>query len=225
MLTKAKSLWSYNPIPNGCQLYLPLWSQSLSGNNFNSIDPYRRVTTVTNATRAPKGRLFNETNTQIDLTSGQVGNSNTFTVMYWINWTDATLNKVAFCEYKTTVGGVIISYINAGAAGRIDFEYSDLVNPTMLISPVTAYNDGKWHCVIMVRLAANSWEMLIDNVSVGTAVDNLLTATPGLTGIGYMVETAGAFMNGTIGEVATWNRALSAAEQIYLYQNTKQRYL
>ena len=31
-LSPSKSLWSYNPIPYGCVLYVPLWAHKLSGN-------------------------------------------------------------------------------------------------------------------------------------------------------------------------------------------------
>ena len=54
----SKSIWSYNPSPTGCVLYLPLWHPSLSGPVFSSIDPYGHTCTVTGATWGIQGRTF-----------------------------------------------------------------------------------------------------------------------------------------------------------------------
>ena len=42
-----KSLWSYNPIPSGCVLYLPLWHPNLGGLKYKSIDPFGYICTRT----------------------------------------------------------------------------------------------------------------------------------------------------------------------------------
>ncbi len=44
---QVKSLWSYNPIPGGCVLYLPLWNPHTNGLAFQSIDPFGHTITRT----------------------------------------------------------------------------------------------------------------------------------------------------------------------------------
>ncbi len=57
-LRYPKSLWSYNPIPSNCVLYLPLWDPGLSGLVFKSIDPYGHTCTVTGAVYGSDGYTF-----------------------------------------------------------------------------------------------------------------------------------------------------------------------
>lgn len=58
MLRDAKSIWSYNPLPTGCILYLPLWHPDLGGPTFNTIGPARDNCVVTTATYGVDGRSF-----------------------------------------------------------------------------------------------------------------------------------------------------------------------
>ncbi|KKM70713.1 hypothetical protein LCGC14_1438040, partial [marine sediment metagenome] len=46
-LRYPKSLWSHNPIPGGCVLYLPLWHPNLGGLKYKSIDPFGHTCTRT----------------------------------------------------------------------------------------------------------------------------------------------------------------------------------
>ena len=44
-LRYSKSLWSYNPVPTGTGLYLPLWNPSLQGTTFKSVDLFGHICT------------------------------------------------------------------------------------------------------------------------------------------------------------------------------------
>lgn len=54
----SKSLWSYNPIPSGCVLFLPYWHPSLSGEVFRSIDFFGHIATNAGSIFQSGGRLF-----------------------------------------------------------------------------------------------------------------------------------------------------------------------
>lgn len=70
----SKSLWSYNPIPTGCVLYLPLWHPDLSGSEFKSIDLYGHTCTVTGATKVADGRSFNGSSDKIVIPANPILN-------------------------------------------------------------------------------------------------------------------------------------------------------
>lgn len=57
-LRNPKSIWSYNPLPTGCMLYLPLWHPALSGPAFNAIGSYYSNCVVTTAAYGVNGRTF-----------------------------------------------------------------------------------------------------------------------------------------------------------------------
>ena len=64
-LRYPKSLWSYNPIPNGCVFYSPLWNPGLHGPVFQSIDPFGHTCTRTGGTMDGDG-FTADTNEKID---------------------------------------------------------------------------------------------------------------------------------------------------------------
>ncbi len=56
--TYSKSLFSYNPIPNDCVLYIPAFHNSIRGPVFKSVDPFGHTVTVTGATKVDNGFSF-----------------------------------------------------------------------------------------------------------------------------------------------------------------------
>lgn len=87
MLRQPKSLWSHNPLPADCVLYLPLWSSGLRGDAFKSIDPYGRACTVTEAAQVALGRDFDGSNDLI--TVGDIG-TNIKSLSFWMKPTTTT---------------------------------------------------------------------------------------------------------------------------------------
>ncbi len=87
-----KSIWSYNPLPSGCVLYIPFWHPNLAGNAFRTIDG-NNTATVTTATYTVNGRSFTPgTPDYVELAAETLMNFTTgaFSVVARINIDDLT---------------------------------------------------------------------------------------------------------------------------------------
>uniref|UniRef100_A0A6M3LA42 Uncharacterized protein n=1 Tax=viral metagenome TaxID=1070528 RepID=A0A6M3LA42_9ZZZZ len=82
MVEIAKSPQLFNPIPNGCVLYLPLWHNELSGGVFSSADDFRLTCTVSGATHVATGRDLDGSDDLI--TIGNIG-TNIKSLSFWID--------------------------------------------------------------------------------------------------------------------------------------------
>ena len=96
MLTSSltpKSIWSYNPSPTGCVLYLPLWHPNLSGPVFKDIGPSGSICTAVGVpVWSPIGRTM-DGDDAIALTFNSIidlGDLTTYTIMAWLRTTDRT---------------------------------------------------------------------------------------------------------------------------------------
>lgn len=80
----SKSLWSYNPLPTSCALYLPLWHANLGSPTFKSIDPYGRDCTVSGSAPVHTAKGWTLPGTDELITIGNIG-TNIKTLSFWIN--------------------------------------------------------------------------------------------------------------------------------------------
>ncbi|KKL45079.1 hypothetical protein LCGC14_2359260 [marine sediment metagenome] len=55
LLPVSKSLWSYNPLPRNCVLYIPAFHNSIRGPVFKSVDSFGHTCTVTGASKTNEG--------------------------------------------------------------------------------------------------------------------------------------------------------------------------
>lgn len=83
-LRYSKSLWSYNPLPTGCVLYLPLWHPNFGGSVFKSVDLFESSCTVSGSapTHSFKGWDLPGTDELIDI--GNIG-TNIKSLSFWMN--------------------------------------------------------------------------------------------------------------------------------------------
>lgn len=214
-LLPSKSLWSYNPIPRGCVLYLPLWNPNLSGPIFKSTDPLGHTCTVTGATYGPDGWIFDGTNNhRIDLGTPTALQITTMSVIAWVK-------KAAI-----DAGHMIIGSANDGwafyfsAANRLAFgKYatSEAVSTSTYTSTTAFVCVALTYDAITTRFYAN-----------GVADGASAYADPTFVTKAKSIGVSGIFLefdfNGIIGEVWVYNRVLSAGEIAHIYSRTRGTY-
>uniref|UniRef100_A0A6M3LAS4 Putative lectin/glucanase superfamily protein n=1 Tax=viral metagenome TaxID=1070528 RepID=A0A6M3LAS4_9ZZZZ len=144
LLTLPKSLSSYNPIPNGCLLYLPLWNPGLSGSTFKSIDPYGHLCTVTGALYGSTGRTFDGADDLINCGSG------------------ASLDDI----FDT--GGTYLAWINPSSDGEGDKgRVIEKANPSFFTTS-EATGKVKMSFAQLFSTLYGEWETTATEVTIGT---------------------------------------------------------
>lgn len=225
-LKYPKSIWSYNPIPTGCVLYLPLWHPSLSGPVFKDISTGGHTCTVTDATYGVQGRTFDGANDNIILPlTSSLYPTDFVTYIIWAKETQLD-SRSAFmgCEAAGNTG-VTLHYFHDNTtmqftvgSGAVFFSATttDLPSKTAF-THIAGVNDAV-SGTPKVYLYYNGAEK--DN-SDSTETIAYEGSTP--IRIGEKPDGTRDF-TGTIGEAYVYNRALSAEEINYHYQHTKWRF-
>lgn len=219
-LHKSKSLWSHNPTPEGCVLYLPLWAGGLGGTVFDSIGPLRHASTVVGTVKVSDGRYFDGTDdyitipaafTQLDFTTGN------FTIIVRVNPDDLTGGITPFQRGEHQVGGYL-------------FHLSALGKPVIYMSQAAAMqdisgNDGNvvidaWQTVGVSRSGVTGW-MCVNGIDVTTGVPAVLSPTSSAEDacIGVRCDLVTQPFVGEIDTVLIYNRALSVAEHLYIHNS------
>ena len=233
-LRYPKSLWSYNPLPTGCVLYLPLWSPGLNGPVFKSVDPFGHTCTVTGAVLGAQGRRFDGVDDLIRSSTPPVVD-NIFdgggTIVAWINPDSDGETNAGFVWSK----GRILFATTSEAVGKVKMEFTQLFTG----------DDGIWETTA-TQVTIGTFEMVTVVYDNGATTNNptfyigttALTVGSGLTETGTPTGTrnddsandlliGGAGTNsfdGLIGEQAWYNRILTAAEVTYYYNQTRGRF-
>ncbi len=199
-------------------LYLPLYK--LDGASFMSKDAYGRLCTVTGALWTPQGRSFDGADDVINLSNPAALNALTGqqTHMAWIKPTSLGENNNGFILDKSKIR-LFIDATNS----RYRFEVSASGNKYVLGNDNSCVL-GVWKCVFGIFNGAN---VLLDVD--GTTVTGLATVGPvdAHSTDNFLIGDAAASIfcfNGLIGEVISWNRALSAVERNHVRLATKFRY-
>jgi len=202
-LSPAKSLWSYNPIPKGCVLYLPLWHPSLRGASFQGVDPYRKTVTPVGVTKVAKGFYFDGVNDHIVLPANWMPSTGTIII-----WADYQANGT----YLFSCDGNQISFYQT--ATYIQFYYSSAAKITCNKNWVV----GTYYCIaVTFAPGAGNNIVYIDGAYANQEASH---ATPPTNVATWLGEGTGGTLDytGTIPEVAIYNRILSAGEVLY-YNN------
>lgn len=218
-LWTPKSLYSYNPIPRGCVLYLPLWAKDLSGAIFKSVDAYGHTGTVTGAVWQPDGRLFNATDDVIAVSIGAELTHGTAD-WTWSFWVDKAahltndhifLKPTSFMRVRTNgVAGALAIHFEGEATITTNDALYDEGTPTF----ITIQRSGN-DCVIRKNGAA--FQTIANSLTTGnqTTADTVIN-------VGNYANANGLL--GTIGDFWMWARLLSASEDTHNYNCTKWRY-
>ena len=211
-------------ILNGLVLNLPLYK--LTGSKFKSVDAYHHTATNSGSVWGLQGRSCDGTDDQVsagNATSLRI--TGVITLEGWAKW-DTISSSPAWvvCRSGTIWAGVGYGIFadNAGVGNRLASHFSNNVNDWNQITISSSLVLGQW-----IHLAATydgvSISYLYKNgVQIGTttyAIQMVADASPITIG-----SNAQYYLDGTIGEVRIYNRALSAVEIVHNYNATRWRY-
>lgn len=212
-------------------LYLPLWYpySDMDGSTIYSYDKNRHSCTVTGAVWQPYGRLF-DGDDYLDCGTPAALNIRTFTIEMWV--------------YPTKVDATAVFAVKGNEAPWANFSWRLRVVATGKLSFVAS--TGAAASFDLVSDANNAITINAWNYLVGVADHSNTTATTYIdatqdkqdTSIGTTQldatfsqwigarkrATPDNFIQGRIGEVRIYNRALSAAEVTHNYNATRWRY-
>lgn len=229
---KSKSLWSYNPIPRGCLVYLPLWHESLVLPIFKSIDSYGVATTAT-ATRGNAELVHNGTNQYLSFPDTNLPSGNADkTFLIWAR-TNTAANQSLFAYGTAASGKKTYLYIyllgsgGQGANADTGGNYSLIAGNAGTNSNIcdnVAYNDNVKR-LYGVTTTGDTLTLFVNGAQTDTgASTQVMNVT--LTGtavIGAEVDFTFDLTGGTQ-EFWAYDRVLSTPEILYIYNKTRDRY-
>ena len=225
-----KSIWSYNPSPTGCVLYLPFWHPNLSGPVFKSIDG-GHICTATNTTYGPTGRIFAGVDyitvpdhSAFDITTN-------LSVFAWVQATDISGGNEAIATKYAVVGNLRGWYfskddtngklkVNLGDPNDGTFESTSITDAAHLVN-------ATW---VFVGFTYDTGTLLFYVAGVSVAFTTTVGAVPAtlydpaqdiLIG---SIGGGGDEWNGKQGEEYIYNRTLTTGEALHIYNKTKFRY-
>uniref|UniRef100_A0A6M3J4A6 Putative lectin/glucanase superfamily protein n=1 Tax=viral metagenome TaxID=1070528 RepID=A0A6M3J4A6_9ZZZZ len=236
MTMDAKNLWSYNPLPNNCILWIPFWNQPATrGPKFITPDMYRRICTATGTEWRADGRYFDGLNDWVncgDIAQGFDGVNNKLTAIAWVRPTEQTAGQFyAVAKYddnlrtfylnSTATGAVRGLVAKTGAASHYFYHTTDT-------TPISVDN---WYCVGAVFDLANQLMTLYVDGSLVASTATVAGTPPIVFDDTTSVVEINSAKQGTlfgdagyIGEVGLWTSLYSAEEMAYYYAKTRGRY-
>ena len=185
----------------------------------------KTVRTTTDTAGVGSGQALNFTNsssapvTGISETGFPSGNADR-TMVLWTNTTNTSATNAYLCQLGTrgTGGAAVSLYLSSGQLYASQYGAS--------INTIAAINDGNWH-MIAVTVAATTtgnanWSIYLDGSSTAATIGAMATNT--LLTYSYKAEIGAVeagvsqpFLNGSIDEVAYYNRVLTTSEMGSLY--------
>jgi len=152
-------------------------------------------------------------------------NSQTLTISLWFKTTSteamypASLKRQSVAEGYSTLFSISLSHGGTGNVGLLTYDSGG--SHTYLDVP-GSYNDGEWHQLTGIINASNR-TVYIDGVPKASDLEGI-SAVTGNTAeftIGGFAQSYGSlFFDGTLDEVAVWNRSLSSEEISKIYNQT-----
>ena len=177
--------------------------------------------TVTGATYSASGKLntalsFDGDGDCVSLTSSPINPFGNYAVSLWYNSNDVTTFSIPLSYYED--GGAAdpapeIRFTNGEVIARISNE----ADANFIISYITEIN--VWHHVLITK-NNNDFRLYYDGLQVNSTTLSGTVVTPQYFRIGCRNYGSGDVnsIDGTIDEVAIWNRSLSASEISEIYQ-------
>jgi len=212
------------PILSGCVLDLPLYHPILSPSSFKSLDANQYSCTVTGAIWLPQGRTFDGNDDYIEATCPQLDfTTGAFSGVIWVY-----LDAIGVSYTHLITRGLLVTdgwFFAIEAGGYLNINTNQSGARQQTYSNAGDVTTGSWLCLGFTRdgAACKVYKNGVDITLVsGTHVDPLTSARTLKIGID---DNLTSDLDGTIGGVQVYNRALSSAEILRNYQSTKWRYL
>lgn len=242
----SKSLWSYNPMPTSCRLYLPFWSPALRGATSGAIDPYRKSGTWVGSTIVDTGRYLDGDDWlgvgvlgDFKYLHGGEDQSNfKFTVIIWVALPTPEPNTFYGLATTCDTGidhGIALWFEDRAAlpASRqlratIGNETAEVLN--QYSDDNTYPNDTDFHMIGITydqTLANTNYTLFVDAVNKKTG-DKTVEA-PTANNEKHVFQVGATLdsdpdMTGYVGEVGAWEICFTQAQMTYYYNRTKGRY-
>ncbi len=217
---QVKNLWSYNPIPGGCVLYLPLWHPNLGGLKYKSIDPFEHT-----CTRTASGVLHFDGSSNSSVDFGAIHDA---TDKLWISFWFKL--DTAFSSASPTTQELFAKYVNGTnyfycyldeTDGKLYLDHGEGAGPETISSTETTWAADTWHHIIASMSTAAGQRMIVNGGSAVAEAGNQ-TAINLVASIVFgaaVVDSAGYFV-GEIKEVVMGTDDLNAGEEAALYAGT-----
>ena len=203
-----------------CVLYLPLYE--LDGNSFQSKDRYGHLATVTGATWTPRGRKFDGTDDRIIVpNSAPLQITPAITYEFWVNQSVLKDTAVFLSNNVAGVPNVLIRSTNGGFYAVLQSANSQALT---IINEASHFTAGAWYHIV-VTVSSGVGIAYKNGVQVGTATNALMNSIAMTTQFEIGRDSREVdYLNGYIGEVRIYNRALTVSEILRIYQATRFRY-
>ncbi len=216
----VKSLHSYNPIPGGCVLYLPLWHPNLGGLKYKSIDPFGHT-----CTRTASGILHFDGSSNSSVDFGAIHDAtDKLWVSFWFKL------DAPFSSASPTTQELFAKYVNGTnyvycyldeSDGKLYFKHGEGAGPETISSAETSWAADIWHHIIASMSTAAGQRMIVNG---GTAVagagnQTAISLVASIVFGAAEVDSASYFV-GEIKEVVMGTDDLSAPEEAALYAGT-----
>lgn len=220
----SRSLWSYNPLPTGCVLYLPLWAHRLS-TALKSTDFYGYEFVRTGGTFDGSGFVLDgDDYLRYTVAAWQVLD-NVGSVSGWVKTSDAGSQSIISSADETAATNMGNMAAVRATTGEIFINVYTSDNDGVKGS--TAVNDGVFHCWtvssngsawrIDVNGATDSLTLLV-GANTGTWLNDLNSRDNLIVGAVNSNSAYSSYFNGTIGEIVVHNYQLSLAEHQWYYR-------
>ena len=213
LLRNSKSLWSYNPLPNNCILFLPGWSPDLRGSVFKSIDPFGHAITRTGVTKTNDSFSF-DGNDYLALPSGAGLTPATGTIIIWVKFSRGDTSEYL---YSSTVDELSVLH-NAANEIRLFYDSIQEVNWTVVKTI------GEWvHLAFAFTQggAVNGYE---DGTLKASTTASVTAPTEGTPKIATIHNATGTFFVGDIGEFYMYDDHKTIGQIQYHRERTRGRY-
>ena len=228
----AKSLWSYNPLPTGCVLYIPSFHPSIRNTVFKSVDPYGHTATVTGTTKVNEGfevdgddKIIIPNHAALNFGTGD------FSLGVWLSVASTVGTQIIIEKGSPGAGGKKYSLFMP-ANGIVQLDLDDDTNFTQAFSAIdfdAILNE--FHFISVSVDSDGDIQFYLDGVPNGAPTANTTLNTIDDTAKEFAISTnSGADQNflengAQVGEVFAYKGvALTADNWLHIYNRTKGRY-
>ena len=229
LLTRqAKSLWSYNPLPTGCVLFLPLWHPNMQGLVVKTPDPFGQKLIRTGGVPGAEGITF-DGDDDIDITTVLTSALASLTVGTLIVWYRPDAVPPAASEIIVSFGDTdAASIINIGNGSDSTFRAAvQNAGSTkwFVDTDAAGFTSEIWSCVGVVQDGISPIlykDGIVPNQAFATELDKTVWFSDiagldnGLVGAKNDGGTGkSAYISGRIAEVYINKAALTADQMLY----------
>lgn len=213
----TKGVGQYNPLPEGCLLYVPFWHPSLNGDTFRSTDRNRYLLTNSGSTHKPyQGRDLDGVNDGMSLGSQSAllplvaG-----TIMFWTKWGQSAP------QYIWSNNADELSIFDNGGELRLYWDAIQAQNWAYTTNLVV----GTWYHMAFTFGNGLTGRLYVDAVEKASAACSATNPTSGTTRIGILSDGVTSPYKGIIREIGEWDSQLPATAITYHREQTLGRHL